>query len=96
MFRRLDFEQRALKGDLTEEEHKTRIGCWQRAYERWRLVLRDKDFWNRVRRRIVEINDPQLPVQTVDEVRDCLGKAVLLIHARIAVRAAESGNVGGA
>lgn len=92
----LDFEQRLLKEDLTEEEHKTRVGCWQRAYGRWQSVLRDKDFWNRVRKRILEIDDPQLPPQAVDEIRDCLGKAVLLIHARIATRAAEGGNIGGA
>ena len=46
-----------------------------------------------MRTRILELDDPQLTPQTVDETRDCLGEAILLIHARVAVRAAERGNV---
>jgi hypothetical protein len=89
----LDFEQRLAREELTEEEHKTRVGCWRRAYDRWRVLLSEASFWKRVSRRILELDDPQLSPQTVEEIRHCLGKAILLIHARVAVRAAERGKL---
>ena len=36
----LDSEQRLLRENLAEGDHKTRVGCWQRAYGRWGYLKR--------------------------------------------------------
>lgn len=88
----LDLEQQSLTQPLNEDQEKTRSGCWVRCFERWKRLVDDNVFWNRVRQRIREIDDPQLPPTVSQNIRDSLARVILCINARLAVRAAERHN----
>ena len=86
----LELEHKGAAGGLSQEERKTRATCWLRAYRRWRKLLTEEGFWTRVTARIDERGDPRLTAQSALRIREDLGRgALLLINARMAVRAAE-------
>jgi hypothetical protein len=86
----LDFERRLAKQPLLEQDNKTRLGCWRRAYKRWHILVNHDPFWARVRDRIHELDDPQLTQHLAHEIRDALSEVILLINARLAVKASEA------
>jgi hypothetical protein len=63
-------------------------GTWNRAYRRWRQVLRDEGCWAWLERRVEAIADPQLQRGAVAELRRELPALLLEIHAELAVAAA--------
>ena len=85
----LDQEEKSLKEPLSEAERKTRDGCWQQCYPRWRKLLDDPTTWTRIRDRISELDDPRLTHELVSQIRESLEEVILLISARLAVQAAE-------
>ena len=88
-FTALELEHKGAAGGLSLEKRKTRATCWRRAHRRWRKLLTDEGFWDRVTARIDERGDPRLTARTASYIREDLGRALLLINARMAVGAAE-------
>jgi len=88
----LDLEHRAVKRPLSEKAVKVRDKCWDESYLRWRRLLNDEWFWSRLTARIRQLDDPRLTTGTARRIRKSLPKAILLINARLAVRAAEKQN----
>lgn len=88
----LDLEHKALTKSLSGKELETRRVCWFRAYRRWKGLLDDVGFWNRLTSRMVELNDPRLTGETARRIWRSLPEALLMINGRIAVREAERGN----
>jgi hypothetical protein len=60
-------------------------GTWNRAYRRWRQVLRDERCWEWLEHRVEAIADPQLKVGAVAELRRELPSLLLEIHAELTV-----------
>lgn len=62
---------------------------WKSAFEEWRKLLEDVKFWSLLTDRIRVLNDPRLTSETAKDIYSSLPKALLLINAKLAVRAAE-------
>ena len=89
----LDIEQLEAEGQVIPEqqaEHKR--SYWQQALSRWKRLLAEEGFWQRVQERIRELDDPRLTRGTAHRIREGLPRALLLINAILAVESAESGD----
>jgi hypothetical protein len=84
----LDLE-RASANALNAEHQDTRNRAWEAAFKRWQILMDDEGFWSRLTARIRELDDPRLTTGTARRIRYSLPKALLLINARLALRAAE-------
>lgn len=62
---------------------------WKSAFEEWQKLLEDVKFWSLLTDRIRVLNDPRLTSETARSIYNSLPKALLLINAKLAVRAAE-------
>ncbi len=69
---------------------------YRAALERWEPVLESPATWRRAEQRIREIGDVRLTTGFLRRVRETMPRALLLIGARIAVDAAERGDVASA
>ena len=92
----LDFEHRMGTRALPEKERDTRRICWENAYNRWVKLMDNDIFWSRVRARVRAHDDPRLTTGMARRIHECLPKALLLINARLAARAASSNDSLGA
>jgi len=65
---------------------------WASAYRYWKALSDRSDFWDSLTRRIRDINDPRLRIETAQRIWSSLPNAVLAINARLAIAAAEKGD----
>lgn len=89
----LDLEHLAQSWALTEDQRTQRDYYWQQAYHRWRYLLACEGFWVRMTSRIRELDDPRLKSGTAEQIRTALPLALTMINARMAVQAAEQGDM---
>lgn len=82
----LDLETSA---SLSADEEAQRDEYWQTAFTHWRTLLTLPAFWQRLDERIQALDDPRLNHETGEQLRATLPLALLLINARLAIRAAE-------
>ncbi len=87
----LDLEQADSQARPTPAAAKQRALWWQRAFERWRILLDHEGFWSRLDTRIRDLDDQRLTTGTARRLRATLPLALLSISAQLAVQAAESG-----
>ena len=87
----LDLEHKAKDRPLHEKEMEAYRRCWKGAYKRWVKLLYDEAFWSRFSARIRILNDPRLTTGSAHRIQNSLPKALLLINARLALKAAEKG-----
>ncbi len=87
----LDLEHYAKERALTSSEQTELAGYWKEAYNYWASLLDAPVFWNRLKARLVEIDDPRLTLDIANQVKDTLGVAVLLINVTLAIEAIEKG-----
>lgn len=86
----LDIERLETEGKkLSKQQVDQKRSYWEQAFSRWKILLNDEGFWQRVRERIRELDDPRLTTGTVRRIRDGLPKALLSINAMLAVEAVE-------
>jgi len=88
----LDIEHKMATRGVSDEKCRARDVFWQEAFRRWGRLLKDEWFWSRLTARIRQLDDPRLTTGTARRIRKTLPKAILLINARLAVRAAEKGD----
>ncbi|MGP3929196.1 hypothetical protein [Nonomuraea sp. KM88] len=81
---------KALESDELDDD---RLRSWRRAYACWAKVIADDTFWDLVRARAEEIDDPRLTARTVRRMRDDLPAALLSISAQLAARAVREGRL---
>jgi hypothetical protein len=91
----LDLEHRpALLGKpLDGYLSRLRDQSWLDALHHWKELLGHEGFWQRLRERIVELNEPQLSIDRADRIRAELPAALLGINAELAVQATEEGDL---
>lgn len=77
----------ARTGPRVEDQH-----LWASAYRYWKALLERSDFWDSLTRRIRDMNDPRLKIDTAHRIWSSLPNAVLGINARLAIAAAETGD----
>lgn len=65
---------------------------WELAFHRWKRLLDEEPFWQRLTERIREFDDPRLTAGTARRLRSSLPAALLGINARLVLRAVELGN----
>jgi hypothetical protein len=87
----LDLEQRALTHGRPLDGWLCRLRdqSWADAWSHWKAVLANEAFWERLSRRIEELNEAQLPVTLAEELRRGLPVLLLRLNAELAVRWAE-------
>lgn len=91
----LDGELTTPHRELTVLERHQQFRLWQEAFACWKALLEQEAFWSRVTARIRALADPRLITGVVPRFRAQLPVTLLLINARLAVAAAERGNVPG-
>jgi hypothetical protein len=91
--RALDLEHAARTKPLTGEPTRQRDDYWRSAFKHWIVLLDHEGFWSQVTARIRVFGDPRLTVSTARRMRAVLPLALLMINARLAVAAAEQGNM---
>lgn len=87
----LDLEHRALASGKSLDNYLSRLRdqSWTEAWKHWQIVLAQPHFWERLRQRLADLNEPQLPATLADELQQALPVALLGINAELAVRWAE-------
>jgi hypothetical protein len=87
----LDLEHRALTNSRPLDGYLGRLRdqSWADAWKHWQGVLASDAFWERLRSRLVELSEPQLPATLADDLRRVLPVALLRLNAELAVRWAE-------
>ena len=78
---RREIEKKPVNNDLKIK----RSNYWKAALSRWRLLLKNNNFWQRVQQRIDYINDPRINYQTIVQIKKQLPQALLMINASIAL-----------
>ena len=89
----LDMEQANSQRDLSAAKKKERTQWWQRAFERWQILLDHEGFWSRLTARIRDLDDQRLTNGTARRLRATLPLALLSINGQLAVQAAEAESV---
>jgi len=89
----LDVELKARERRLSPAEISEAAIYWRQTYSRWNRLLSEACFWERLKRRVHDLGDPRITDATVDEIRSSLPRTVLLINAKLALEAAERGNL---
>lgn len=84
----LDFEHMEMEmKEISKQQIEQKRSHWQQAFSRWKKLLNEEGFWQRMRERIREFDDPRLTADTARRIREGLPKALLSINAMLAVEA---------
>lgn len=89
--RALDLELLGKSGLLSNEQLMERDVCWVEALLRWRALINYEYFWDRLKSRVHDYGDPRLTSDIIQRLREYLPTALLIINARLAASATESG-----
>jgi hypothetical protein len=90
----LDYEHAAPGARLVGMDEQRRGEQWEYALDRWKRLVAEERFWDRVAERIAELDDPRVTGETARRLRAELPLGLLAINAQLAVRAAERREVG--
>jgi hypothetical protein len=91
----LDLEHIETTQPLSKEQSGQKRDYWGQVYARWRILLSYDGFWQRVKDRAHELDDPRLTTGTIRRIREGLPFVLLSINAALAARAAQKNNHGG-
>jgi hypothetical protein len=82
----LDIDKREIeKNPVNDEQKIKRAKYWELALSRWRLLLKNNNFWQRVQQRVDYLNDPRINYQTIEQIKNQLPQALLMINAAMAL-----------
>jgi len=87
----LDIECLETRGNgVSKQQVEQKRTHWEEAFTRWKMLLNDERFWNRVQERVHDLDDPRLTENTARRIREGLPRVLLSISAMLAVEAAET------
>ncbi|MET2984071.1 hypothetical protein [Aureibaculum conchae] len=66
---------------------------WENAFKRWKVLFDHEGFWSRLTARVREMDDPRLTTGFIKRLRESLPSAILQINVKIALNAAEKGDI---
>lgn len=84
----LDIEYAKQTDVASRKLAKLQYAYWEKGLTHWRRTLADDEFWNLLRARVCELNDPRLTTSTVDQLRNSLPLILLVVTAKITASAA--------
>ncbi|GEM_PF-3379778 len=87
----LDAEHEERVGNLSDAGRKALPALWDAAFKRWGELRKSVPFWQVLRERVKEINDPRLDDSTVANARKTLPEALAVISARLAMADFDAG-----
>ena len=90
----LEWENSDGRENASREAQARADELWGLAFHRWKRLLDEEPFWQRLTERVREFDDPRLTAGTVRRLRSSLPVALLGINARLVLRAVELGNDG--
>lgn len=82
--RAVEAHRTALELELDGDDPGLRDDAWRRAMSLWAPLMNEQAMWNRLRSRVVDIDDPRLTLDDVDVLRETLPDLILDINARLA------------
>ena len=88
----LDIEHLELTQTLSPKQLNQKRYYWEQTFSRWQILLNHEEFWQRLTKRIRELDDPRLTTGTTRRIRSGLPLVVLSINAMLAVQAAQKDN----
>jgi len=88
----LDYEWWLATEGLDKKDSELLPQLWSQALSHWQAVVGEDGFWRRLRERVRQLNDQKLTTGVARRIRHTLPKALLLIHARIALNALDRGD----
>jgi hypothetical protein len=77
-------ERRRLQNRWTSKANEVHDELWKKAFRYWSWVLASDEFWNRIKHRVNDFNDPRLPASKVEEIRRSLAGTILKPSVEIA------------
>lgn len=89
----LDIEHLELTQTLSKKQLQQKRTYWEQTFSRWHILLNHEGFWQRLTKRIRELDDPRLTTGTARRIRSGLPLVILSINAMLAVQAAQKGNI---
>ena len=90
----LDYELDAKKMNHHLFSKDNRVNQWTEIFDGWWTVCQSETFWTLLEKRVHEIDDIQLTRYFVSSIRHSLPKALLLVNAQLACKAAQNGDSG--
>lgn len=88
----LDIENASAGETLSVDELDRCQAYWKNALRQWQKLLEAVEFWKLLTDHIRDLNDPRLTSETARSIYGSLPKVLLLIHAKLVVRATEAGD----
>jgi hypothetical protein len=88
----LDIEYAGVTQALSKKQVQQKQFYWEQAFLRWQILLNHEGFWQRLTKRIRELDDPRLTTGTAHRIQAGLPLAILSVNAMLAVQAAQKGN----
>lgn len=82
--RAVEAHRTALDLELDGGTPAARDDAWRRALTMWAALLDEPAMWDRLEARVADIDDPQLTLDDIDVLRDCLPDLLLDINAQLA------------
>lgn len=90
----LDAEHEERLGDLSDVGREALPTLWDTAFQRWGELRKSGAFWEALRERVAETNDPRLNDSTVANIRKTLPEALAAVSARLAFADFDAGQTG--
>ncbi|MDD5701288.1 MAG: hypothetical protein PHU23_04470 [Dehalococcoidales bacterium] len=85
----LDLEYTETAQSLSKKQIEQKRSYWKEAYSRWKILLNNEGFWQRLNQRIDELDDPRLTSGTSYRIRSEAPSAIISINAMLAAKAVQ-------
>ncbi len=87
------FHLQAIAGErVWGARDEARDSTWREALAHWRVLVGSESFWEKIRARLVELAEPQLPVEVVPLMQEALPRILALINAQLLLGYVEKGD----
>ncbi|MBN1191226.1 MAG: hypothetical protein JXA46_15830 [Dehalococcoidales bacterium] len=85
----LDLEYTETAQSLSKKQIEQKRFYWKEAYSRWNILLNNECFWQRLKQRIDELDDPRLTSGSGYRIRSEAPSAIISINALLAAKAVQ-------
>ncbi len=87
------FHLQAIAGErVWGVQDEVRDSTWREALAHWRVLVGSEPFWDAVKSRLLELAEPQLPIEIVPLLQSALPRVLALINARLLLGYVDKGD----